>query len=172
MTSTIYWPQWHLHSLQDLWLKLSLIWKLLTCVESLVLPSTTLWTTVCLRIEAEKPTQRWMGHLCGLRVTVGLEGTVLWEHFPKPMTSVPLNRKGKETKMGGHPHHDLTGVFLPGFAQLLTDSGSCVEICSGGSVTKNYGCPCAPVPTESLGSRMSRVQEDCSATLGPAAAVP
>ena len=93
------------------------------------------------------------------------------------MTSVPLNRKGKETKMCGQPHQGLAGVFLPGFVQFLTDSGSCVETCRGGLVTENYGCPWATPswashsPTESLGSRMSRVQEDCSAMLGPEAAV-
>lgn len=79
--------------------------------------------------------------------------------------------------MCGQPHQGLTGVFLPGFVQFLTDSGSCVETCRGGSVTENYGCPWATPswashsPTESLGSRMSRVQDDCSAMLGPEAAV-
>lgn len=139
ITCIIYWSQRHLHSLQDLWLKLSLTWKLLTCVESLVYPSSTLWTLARLRNHPSG----WVGHRCGLWINVGLEGTVPWEHFPKPVTSVPLNRKEKETKMCGQPHQGLMGVFLPGFVQFLTDSGSCVEICSGGSVTENYGCPCA-----------------------------
>lgn len=92
------------------------------------------------------------------------------------MTSVPLNRKGKETKMCGQPHHGLTGVYLPDFAQLLTDSGFLWRCAVGTQLLRTMDAPVPPSwashsPTESLGSRMSRGQEDCSATLGPEAEV-
>lgn len=70
----------------------------------------------------------WVEHRCCLWTTVGLERTVLWEHFPNPTTSIPSNRKGKETTMCGQPRQGLTGVFLTG---LCTDPHWSWFLCGG-----------------------------------------